>query len=54
VTGVVEKGQWSGYWQNKVIDFRHESTVKIASCRGIVFIAKLKSFLPNVFVFIFS
>jgi hypothetical protein len=40
VTGVVEKGQWSGYWQNKVIDFRHESTVKIASCRGIVFIAK--------------
>ena len=40
VTGEIEKRQWSGYWQNRVIDFRHESTVKIASCRGLVFIAK--------------
>ena len=40
VTGEIEKRQWSGYWQNRVIDFRQESTVKIASCRGIVFIAK--------------
>jgi uncharacterized protein YjlB len=40
MTGEIEKRQWSGYWQNRVIDFRHESTVKIASCRGLVFIAK--------------
>ena len=40
VTGEIEKRQWSGYWQNREIDFRHESTVKIASCRGLVLIAK--------------
>jgi hypothetical protein len=42
VTGVVEKRQWSGYLQNRVTDFRHESTVKIASVAGLCL-------FPNIF-----